>query len=335
MQKGEDEVVTHIQDNIWRIEVVLPGNPLKLLNSYFIKGAPGEKSLLIDTGFRRPECWAALEDGMRELSVRPEETDVFLTHLHSDHTGNAPRLQKMGCRVMMSRIDNALMHDEDGWRRQMKRAITEGFEREELNRVFLNNPAVIYSPEPFEPELLDEGAVLDYGGRRFECVLTPGHTRGHMCLYDRENRLMILGDHVLFDITPNIIAWNEGHNPLLRYIESLRKIAEYDVVTALPGHRTTGGWTMRDRALFLIDHHDVRLKEVVNIVDAEPGLNAYEISARMNWQIRTKDWAHFPPGQKWFAVGECLSHLEFLMNENMVCRETDPDTGARSYRLAR
>jgi glyoxylase-like metal-dependent hydrolase (beta-lactamase superfamily II) len=327
-------VVTHIKDNIYRIEVVLPENPLKLLNSYFIQGAPGEKNLLIDTGFRRPECWDALSAGLEELHARPEETDVFLTHLHSDHTGNAPRLQKLGSRVLMGRIDNALMH-KDTWKQQMARAVTEGFDPEELDRVFLHNPAVIYSPEPFEPEDLDEGDVLCYGGRRLECVHTPGHTRGHMCLYDREDRLMFLGDCVLFDITPNIIGWHEGTDPLHRYIETLRKVAEFDVVTPLPGHRTTGGWTMRDRALFLIDHHDVRLKEVVNIIDREPGLNAYEISARMNWQIRTKDWEHFPPGQKWFAVGECLAHLEFLMVEGMAERYIDSETQARTYYLAR
>jgi len=40
------------------IEVVLPNNPLKALNSYVIKG--NEKSLIIDTGFNREECIDAL-----------------------------------------------------------------------------------------------------------------------------------------------------------------------------------------------------------------------------------------------------------------------------------
>lgn len=326
-------MVRHIQENIYCIEVVLPENPLKMLNSYFFKGEKGEQNLLIDTGFRRDECWNALQEGMQELGATPENTDLFLTHLHSDHTGNAPRLQKMGCRVMMSAVDNTIMH-LDTWRKQMERAVREGFSREELDTVFIHNPAVVYSPEPFEPETIEEGQILHYGGRSFEGILTPGHTRGHMCLYDRENRLMVLGDHILFDITPNIIAWNEGHDPLHRYIESLRKVQDLDVVTALPGHRTTGGWTMRERAAFLIDHHDARLKEVVNIISGEPGLNAYQIAGRMKWSIRTKNWETFPPGQKWFAVGECLAHLEFLMNEHMVCREEDAVTGACSYRMA-
>ena len=91
---------------------------------------------------------------------------------------------------------------------------------------------------------------------------------------------------------------------------------------------------MRERAAFLIDHHDARLKEVVNIISCEPGLNAYQIAGRMKWSIRTKNWETFPPGQKWFAVGECLAHLEFLMNEHMVCREEDAIMGACSYRMA-
>lgn len=38
-----------------------------------------------------------------------------------------------------------------------------------------------------------EGDTLDYGGRKLEVILTPGHTPGHACLYDRENKVMFLG----------------------------------------------------------------------------------------------------------------------------------------------
>lgn len=39
---------------IYRIQVTLPQNPLKNLNSYVIKSK--EQSLVIDTDFTRPEC---------------------------------------------------------------------------------------------------------------------------------------------------------------------------------------------------------------------------------------------------------------------------------------
>ena len=313
-------MVKQILDNVYCIEVVLPENPLKMLNSYFFKGDAGEQNLLVDTGFRRDECWSALRDGLKELDASPENTDVFLTHLHSDHTGNAGRMQKMGFHLMMSDIYNNILQNNN-WGQRKERSIKEGFSRNELETVFCHNPAVIYSSEPFRPIPLQEGQCLHYAGRTFECVLTPGHTKGHMCLLDRENKLMVLGDHVLFDITPNITSWTEGYDPLHLYIESLRRVMDLEIVTPLPGHRTTGGMTLRERAIMLINHHDSRLKEVINIVDKEPGLTAYQIAARMKWSIRAKNWDDFPPGQKWFAVGECLAHLEFLLKEQMIQRK--------------
>ena len=41
-----------IAEGLWRLDIPLEGNPLKNLNSYLIQG---ERSLLIDTGFR----WAS------------------------------------------------------------------------------------------------------------------------------------------------------------------------------------------------------------------------------------------------------------------------------------
>lgn len=49
-----ESVVEQVKENIYRLGVTLPQNPLRELNSYLIRG--GERDLLIDTGFRRPEC---------------------------------------------------------------------------------------------------------------------------------------------------------------------------------------------------------------------------------------------------------------------------------------
>ena len=79
---------TQIEENIYSIFVPLPDNPLKNLNAYFIRGEGG-RNLLIDTGFRRDECREALLEGLSGLGARLEDTDICLTHLHSDHSGLA------------------------------------------------------------------------------------------------------------------------------------------------------------------------------------------------------------------------------------------------------
>ena len=91
-----------IAEGLWRLEIPLVGNPLKTLNSYLITG---ERNLLIDTGFRQQPCREALERQLRELAVDLNRTDLFLTHLHSDHTGLAPELVRPGCRVYIGAVD--------------------------------------------------------------------------------------------------------------------------------------------------------------------------------------------------------------------------------------
>lgn len=55
-----------IAEGLWRLDIPLEGNPLKNLNSYLIRG---ERSLLIDTGFRWASCRLAMERQLEELKL--------------------------------------------------------------------------------------------------------------------------------------------------------------------------------------------------------------------------------------------------------------------------
>ncbi len=99
-------MVTKINDvpAIFQIYVPLPDNPLKNLNCYVLQSQ--NEWLIIDTGFNRPECKSALEHGMQELGIDIENTSLFLTHLHSDHTGLVYELTKnKKCTIYMGKID--------------------------------------------------------------------------------------------------------------------------------------------------------------------------------------------------------------------------------------
>lgn len=323
-------MIKQLHENIFTFEVVLPENPLKWLNCYVIKGAEGERNLLIDTGFKRPECLEPLIEGMKQLNLNPADTDVFLTHVHADHTGNAAALADMGCKIYMSAIDHDVQITNT-WQERIDRALREGMAPEILKVVFAHNPAYIFAPDPYEASDLYDGDVLHYGGYDLECILTPGHTPGHMCLYDRCNKRMFLGDHVLFDITPNINYWVQMDNPLGDYLNSLKKIEQYEAVVSFPAHRTTGSVTMNERALALIDHHAERLEETEQIIRSNPGFTAYQIAGKMTWRIRAKNWDEFPPGQKWFAVGEAIAHIDYLISLGKISRNEDATTGIRTY----
>ena len=215
---------THIEDNIYTIPVPLPNNPLRQLNSYVIKGEG--RNLVIDTGFKLEECRKALCDGLEELGVDMNCTDIFLTHLHSDHSGLAAELATQSSKIYISRADGELLTLSltQGLGR-VEEYRSYGFSEKELEN-FWENPSMKYRQEsPFNFTYVADGDVLTYGGRRLEVIFTPGHTPGHVCLYDRANKVMFLGDHVLFNITPNITTWPFFEDPLGHYVHSLMDIS--------------------------------------------------------------------------------------------------------------
>ena len=323
-------MVENVYKNIYMIYIPLPGNPLKWLNCYVIRAEKGGKNLLIDTGFNRPECYEALMDGLHELDIVPADMDVYLSHIHSDHTGNAGALQAMGCRILMNQPDYHDIQTLD-WSARGRNYIREGMPSDVCEIVLASNPAILYAPKSFNADVVFDGDILDYGGLRLRCVHTPGHSVGHTCLYCEEEKLLFCGDHVLFDITPNICTMGPGTNMLADYLESLEKIRSLDIRTALPAHRTTGQVTIYQRIDALLEHHRVRLAETEKIVAARAGQTAYQIAGQMSWSIRTKNWDEFPPGQKWFAMGEALAHLDYLRAEGRVVREAD-ENGVFLYR---
>ena len=314
---------THIEDNIYTIPVPLPNNPLRQLNSYVIKGEG--RNLVIDTGFKLEECRKALCDGLEELGVDMNCTDIFLTHLHSDHSGLAAELATQSSKIYISRADGELLTLSltQGLGR-VEEYRSYGFSEKELEN-FWENPSMKYRQEsPFSFTYVADGDVLTYGGRRLEVIFTPGHTPGHVCLYDRANKVMFLGDHVLFNITPNITTWPFFEDPLGHYVHSLMDISIYDVRLPLPAHRGVNG-TMAERIGTIIEHHGARIREMLDILTERPGLTPYDLSGMMTWRVpgKTNSWADFPLNQKWFAVGETAAHLDYLLKRGRVRREFD------------
>jgi len=316
-------MATTIDTNLHTIPVPLPGNPLKNLNVYLITG---ERNLLIDTGFHLPACREALEAGLRELQVDMDRTDIFLTHLHSDHTGLAPDIAGKTTRIFIGEGDLDHMpgpRSTFSWADSDDRFAAEGFPRELLAVLTERNPAQGLSPVPYDGYIpVADGAEFHYGGRTLRAIHTPGHTPGHMILWEAATGICLLGDHVLFDITPNVTRWQGHADSLGDYLRSLERVRELPVLLPLPAHRTVH-LAFRDRCDGLIAHHRRRCGEVLEILSRGESMTAWDIAARMTWRIRARNWAEFPTPQKWFAVGEAMAHLDHLIAGGQVERQFD------------
>ena len=303
-----------IAEGVWRLDIPLAGSPLKNLNSYLVTG--DDRSLLVDTGFRMPECLVAMERELGETGVDRTRMDIFLTHLHSDHAGLAPQLLRGDGQILISGRDAeglAACQTDEYWRRMYASYAGNGFPRDELAILWDTNSAQTAGPKDWDGSCvrLNDGDVLRYGGHALRCVFTPGHTPGHMCLYDAEAKRLFSGDHILFHITPNICRWSTMPDALGSYLESLDRVRELDVEELLPAHRSEMG-VLRERVDELKAHHARRLDATLRAVTEHPGLTACEIAGLTPWRIRSRSWAEFPPMQRFFAVGETLAHLDYL-----------------------
>ena len=311
-----------IDRDIYRIVVPLAGSPLGALNAYFFRGP--DEDWLMDTGFNTPQCAAALDEALEALACRRDRLNILNTHLHMDHTGLNHRFVGEKGRIFISGVDRARMlhHYKLGGFKRGERDRTEGADDATFEAMVACGPErdsmkrLVFDEEKYVP--LGDGETLDVGPCALQTVLVPGHTPGNAMFYVPDRKLMFTGDHVLFDITPNITFWPDYDNALQRYLESLDFARGFDVALALPGHRESGDYIARIDRIRL--HHAHRLSEIEGIVGNEPGLTAYEITRRMRWRIHLDENGQFPPTQLWFAAGECMSHLDKLVADGRMLR---------------
>jgi glyoxylase-like metal-dependent hydrolase (beta-lactamase superfamily II) len=180
-----------------------------------------------------------------------------------------------------------------------------------LQKALDTHPGFKYGPLlPLQFTEVYDGQKIDAGGYKFRCVETPGHSFGHTCLYETAHKILISGDHILSDITPNIQGWSDDWNPLGEYLKSLEKTEDLEVGLVLPGHRNIF-FDMRGRIEELKEHHERRAEEVISILKEKPK-TAYRVASEMTWDIVCDSFDAFPLAQKWFAAGEAIAHVSYL-----------------------
>lgn len=312
-------VIEEVLPHFYRVEIPLPNNPLKQTNSYIIKD--GKRNLIIDTGMNRKECKSAMTSALRQLNVNLDETDFFITHLHVDHLGLVGEMATKSSTVYFNQPDAAVIDHKDLWQLAIAFAEQHGFPESILQSAVEMHPANKYRPKDyFTFTILKEGDAVTAGDYHFGCVETPGHTPGHLCLYEAERKILVSGDHILGDITPNISEWFGLENPLQQYMQNLDKVYELEINLVLPGHRDTFA-DCRKRIHELKEHHRHRLEEVLQILKSDGLSSAFHVASKMSWDIIAENWELFPLMQKWFATGEAVSHLRYLELEEAVKSE--------------
>jgi len=312
-------MIQKVLDNIYKIEVPMRDGALNCLNAYLVLGA---RNLLIDTGFDRDEPYNTITGALRELGTSMEHTDIFLTHMHPDHAELAGRLAAKDTRVYIGAKDAKLLNEsKKTFSIRRRDPASKGFPPDvavDYERIYaLRSP---FSGTSCTYTEVNDGDMLEYGGYKLRCIDCAGHSPGQTCLYIEDRKLLFCGDHILFDITPNVSSWDDSINPLKDYIKNLEKLKAYDIEIVLPAHRGVS-CSAHERIDQILAHHRDRLEELIEVLRRKGPSAPYGIASALTWNTSCK-WDDMPTFQKYSAVGEVVAHLAFLLDEGLIEKRT-------------
>ncbi len=287
----------------------------------------GDGWTLVDTSINRDEskeAWEALFAG--PLAGRPVRR-LIVTHFHPDHMGLAGWLtDKFGIQMWTTKSewDAATELYYHGGEELLELAMpfyhAAGFADTLMAEVEARgNPYPRRaSPIPESYRRIVDGEAMDIGGRAWRVMVGTGHSPEHACLYCAETGVLISGDQILPKITPNVSVWPQHaeQDPLAMYLGSLKTFAPLPEDTfTLPSHN----WPfmgLHERLKIMAHHHDERLDDVVRAC-AEP-LSGFQV---LRYLFKRELDSH----QLFFAIGESLAHLHYLVGQGRMTREKNDD----------
>lgn len=295
-----------------QVKVPLPF-ALRWVNSYLIPDNRGYT--LIDPGLHTPEAIQLWESVMDERGIAyPSIHTIIVTHQHPDHYGLAGWWQqRCGAPVRMSAA--ARTYTEQLWGQNQDFAerlgalyAKHGMPGPQLVGIgeHLERFVALVSPQPQLVQALEAGDVLMLGDQSWDVLDAPGHASGHLCFYQRERKIMLCGDQVLPDITPNISLVPGGEDdPLASFLTSLVELSRLPVEWAFPGHRDPF-CDFSERIAQIRAHHERRLAAIEDWL-VEPR-NGYEVCQWLFGDRVGSDSHNLR-----FAMAETLAHLRHLL----------------------
>jgi glyoxylase-like metal-dependent hydrolase (beta-lactamase superfamily II) len=328
-----------ILPGIYQITLTLSGFNPSSINVYLIRDKDGYA--LIDTGWDSPPSVSCLQKQIAEKGVLFSDIKrVIITHCHIDHLGLIGRLK---------RSNNATIYLHENEIPLIKVRFRNGDQFIPMTDKFLREHGV---PEPelvppeaqipnimklTEPDVLLRGdEVIRIGAYNFRVINTPGHTPGHISLYEPQNKFLISGDVLLPTIATNAALHIQNtQNPLQKHINSLLTLRQLDIELVLPGHEYVFSGH-RQRIDELIDRYREKDSEVLKaLADGQPK-TAYDVSKILSGSLVKKSaaWQSLSGWDKRFAVLQSIACLEQMTFTEKLSRFSVGGTiyyQARSY----
>ncbi|MDJ0269633.1 MAG: MBL fold metallo-hydrolase [Aigarchaeota archaeon] len=311
-----------IFDGLYRIRIDYSEGGIGHVNVFLIQNKNDEYTM-VDAGFHSTsrELLSTIHD---ELGNSIRISRLIITHIHYDHYGGVNQvIARFSPSVMMHRremeVINALSRavSEEGvsWLRLLG-----------VQDIIMDKVLKIISQErkniPRPNQLINEGLSIESISGIWRIIHTPGHTPGHVCLYNNDNGALISGDHLLPEETSNVPFYPiKGYNPLRDYLASLTMVKRIRPSIVIPSHGEPFS-SAESRIGELYHHHNERLRQTLEaLLSGESKIT--EVARQIKWSR-----GHFDTLSaldKWLALLETISHLEFLCWCGVVVRKIGDD----------
>lgn len=189
------------------------------VHSFLLLGS--EKAALIDTGLGIDNI-KRVTDQLTDLPII-----VITTHVHADHIGSHGEFEEI------------YVHElEKDWLINGIKGLPMEQLRKDIGReITLPTPAS-FDPDTYLPfqgkptGVLNEGDTIDPGKRPLTILHTPGHSPGHVCIFDKNSGYLFTGD-LLYIGTP-VYAFYPTTDPE-DLVDSLERIANLTGVNTIFG----------------------------------------------------------------------------------------------------
>ena len=284
----------------------------------------GDQVDLLDCGMNSEESVGIIRQAIKHLGASGVRR-LMVTHIHPDHYGAAGAFAGEGLAdLYIHRLEVPLVHPryvelEHLVKEVRNYLLVNGLPDEDAEVLSNSQRALSEVVKTAEPSVqLDGAETVVMGLHRLRVEWTPGHSPGHICLYEPDGGLLFAGDHILPELSPNIgLHPQSTPDPLHDYLDGLKRMAAYRPKVVLPAHgRPFSG--VEQRVETLLDHHKRRLDRVMEIAGDEE---------KSGWEVALELWGPRENlYEKRLALQEALAHLQALAVERRVSKSVTPSS---------
>lgn len=280
--------------------------------------------VLVDTGIKTDENWAALTAGLAEHGVAIEDIErVVITHAHVDHAGAAKMIADVsGARVLVSDLAYPWVRDLGRlWPQRVefmrgvlgKSGIPSEFAEGIIQYFQMVQTIWDEVPEAYLERFAIDGTV-EMGGRPWQVIYAPGHANTQTCFYDPQSKQFLAADMLLHRapvpvIEPPLVG-EEREPGLPVFMEMLDKLEEMEIGRVYSGHGE------------IMDNY----REVIQRQRERIGMRKEECLGLVKEGKQTLNdllnamYSHYPQAARLSGLGMLVGYLDLLIGEARVER---------------